>query len=74
MSGTLSAKRVTQLATEIRQAGATARVVDPKRGYSYAAMCGGMESVVRNLVRELAGEKAAQEVARAFSDASREFS
>lgn len=59
---------VARIPEEIRGCGKTARNIDPKRGFSYPAMCGGLQSVVRALVQDLAGADAAEEVEQAFRD------
>lgn len=71
MSGSLTRARVAQLAQEIRQCAATARVIDPAESFSYPAMCGGLQATVRALVRDLAGDEAAKETDHAFDDAHR---
>jgi hypothetical protein len=66
----LSRARVEQLATEIRQAGKHARTIDAKTGghISYAAMCGGLQAMLRHLVLDLAGDAAAAHIEKAFDD------
>lgn len=65
----LSAARVAQLVASINSASRTARVIDPAAGFSYPAMCGGLQSIVTSLVEELAGADAATRVEAAFIQA-----
>ena len=67
---TLSRARVEELVAEIRDCARVARSIDDCDGFSYPAMYGGVRYVLGRLIRDLAGEDAADQVEAALAAAS----
>lgn len=69
---TLTQARVQQLAGEINSCGRFARETDPTTQgvISYPAMLGGLQATLIGLVRDLAGQAAADKIDRALIDAT----
>lgn len=59
---TLTPQRVEQLLVELRQCARTARSIDAAVPFSYPSMAGSMSAVLVGLVRDLAGDEAANKV------------